>query len=159
MVHDPVAQSIRNEQRADAAPTAEEHRRNHRQSLANRGCIACDCDDPDELNQVRYETFHGCANDQHPSDPWETVVFCDEHLRSPAELERAHLIQSARTAPGSRWLVIYDCGHTETVEQPTEAEFEKTHPHAVPYAPSVAIVHRGRGNCDEPIAEIVDLQQ
>lgn len=111
-LNDPVAQSIRNQQNADAAPSADEVRAEHRKRLANEGCQVCDEDDPDVLNQVRVPlTF--CGNDQAPRKPFEEIVLCDEHRRPSKVLKRARMVQEARNA-GADVLAVYSCGATLT---------------------------------------------
>lgn len=111
-MRDDVAQNIRNQQNADAAPSPSEVRERHRERLANDGCLVCQEDDPDRLMLKRVPRSF-CSNDQHPRKPFDTVVFCDEHQRPSKTLKRAKMVQDARNRDADV-LAIYKCGATLT---------------------------------------------
>lgn len=111
-LYDPVAQSIRNEQQADAMPTVDEVRAERRKRMAADGCLVCGEDDPDVLTEVRVPLSF-CRYDQHPRKPFETDVFCPEHRRPSKVLKRARMVQQARRE-GADALGIYSCGAVQT---------------------------------------------
>lgn len=85
--HDDVARNIRAQQQADAAPTAEEAKAEHRNYLRREGCADCGESDPDELD-VRQIQYPSCRARQTPPDP--TEVLCDEcYAARPSLRERA----------------------------------------------------------------------
>jgi len=143
MIQDPVAQSIRNEQMADAAPSAEEHRREHRKHLASNGCAVCDTEDPDKLTEIRYNIVHYCSTMQQPPQHTTTVILCDEHERSSSELSEAHFYRTVYDTVSDAVLVAhYSCGHYEVRGPPTEYDY----PHAgFESTPGVPTVHAERG--------------
>lgn len=158
MVHDPVAQSIRNEQMADAAPTPDEHRREHRTHLASEGCEVCEEDDPDKLQDIRYEVVHYCSMIQQPPEHTATVILCDEHERSSTELTEAHFYKCVyENEPDAELVAHYSCGHYEVRGPPTE----HNHPYAgFESVPEVPTVHTtdGCGGRLERIEHIGDNQ-
>lgn len=112
---DPVAQSIRNEQMRDAAPSAEEAKRMFEKRLSDEGCIVCGEDDPDNLNLIQWGP-HQCSAHQHPGKPRETVM-CDEHERHGSELRRARVFKRARDRDATA-VVFYNCLITEYAVPP-----------------------------------------
>lgn len=85
--HDDVAHNIRSQQQADAMPSAEEAKAEHRNYLRREGCADCEESDPDALD-VRFINFPSCRAYQEPRDP--TVVLCDDcHEARPTLRERA----------------------------------------------------------------------
>lgn len=129
-LRDPVARSIRNEQNRDAAPTKEEVEAMHNKKLAEKGCLVCGEDDPENLKMYQHPWFPSCSALQVPPlDRFEPKVFCHEHYRSPKTLARAELFRKAwdHDALG---VVLYECGASEFIEEPEE----KPHP-ARPYPP------------------------
>lgn len=120
---DDVAQNIRNEQMADAMPSAEEAKREHRRWLADKGCLVCGEDDPDALTTVT-RPLHECGYHQHPPRGPEQLVFCEEHARPGETLWRARAIQKARKRDGVIAVVIYECRITEYVDAPEPQTME-----------------------------------
>lgn len=114
---DDVAQNIRAEQNADAMPSPEEAKRQHRQWMADEGCQVCGEDDPDALTTVAV-TMHKCSRHQHPPGPPELLVFCEEHARPSQTLWRARIIQKARKRDDTVAVAIYECRIIEYVEEP-----------------------------------------
>lgn len=72
---DPVAESIRAEQNAAAAPTPEEARKKSRQALANDGCYNNECGETDPDNLIR--TMKPQPELAQP-DPDPQIVVCTE---------------------------------------------------------------------------------
>jgi hypothetical protein len=156
-LNDPVAQSIRAEQNADAAPSPEEAKREHRRWMADKGCQVCGEDDPDNLRTVQYETIHVCPHDQAPPEPFDTTVFCDEHVRSTAEFERAHLVQQGRNGPND-FLILYDCGNVGSARRPDPDPDDFPGPHTPRPAPADGpLTCPSRGRCDAVIDEVIPV--
>lgn len=167
--NDPVAQSIRNEQRADAAPTASEVKAEHLKRLSRKGCQVCGEDDPSRLDMVRIP-LSICSNGQQPDKPFKEAVFCQEHRRDGSTLKRARMIQSARTDDADI-LVVYECGATDTAswtpptgtqDRPDRSdEFANADTHRKVMIggepPTVPAIHVGRGRCGAPIKEVIEV--
>lgn len=154
-LRDPVAQSIRNEQQRDAAPSKEEAKRMHREYLAEEGCEVCQEDDPDRLQVVMLDHFPDCPATQHPGlshDPPQTVL-CDEHERPSSVLARSRRVQQARNQDLAAYLVIYGCGTGAT------ADYSEPDPDN-PYPPDRRREHPSAPvecRCGAVISEVIDV--
>lgn len=153
--NDPVAQSIRNEQMRDAAPSPEEADRMHEDFLADEGCEVCDERDPGELAVVH--PYHPPCG-AYPTPPiqgGDFRVFCDAHRREPRELWWAKRVHGARKQ-GAVAVVEYACGATEYATRETletddpEIETWADLPPAHRPIPEVPVQCR----CGEPIDDV-----
>lgn len=120
-VDDPVADSIRREQQADAMPTAEEAKADHRNFLASEGCRECGEDDPDELGTYMPETHDCSARQQPPAGQVEMVVYCEDCAETrPSYRERT----AAKLEADDRLGILFACGAFEYVDDadPSEAD-------------------------------------
>lgn len=104
---DDVAQNIRNQQQADAAPSAEEAKAMHMSYLRSNGCHVdwCEISDPDELTQQR-PVMHNCSAHQTPPE-MEPQVVCEKHKRPIEERRRAQIVDKVETE--GLPVVRYDC--------------------------------------------------
>jgi|GEM_PF-5463959 len=120
---DDVANNIRAEQMADAAPSAAEAEEMHRDFLREEGCLVCGESDPDELTVVMASTGHNCKAHQYPGYP-DPSVFCTEHERPGSVLGRAKLVQRARNN-GAVAMAVFDCGMISYAQMPEVPESRK----------------------------------
>jgi hypothetical protein len=166
---DPVAQSIRREQQADAAPSAAEANESHRRRLAAKGCLVCGEDDPDRLQMVQVPPAI-CTNGQQPPQRLDHTVLCDEHERPAKVLKRARMVQNARNSDADV-LAVYGCGATLTAswDVPDDGELKRRNPRLdvddlddlglltkvnIATPPSVRAIHVGRG-CGAELTEVI----
>lgn len=153
--------NIRREQQADAMPSAEEAKAEHRNHLRREGCRECGETNPDKLD-MRYIRYPNCKALQTPPDP--TIVLCDECAANRPSL-REQTIQKALKRrknhdPGPQdekgkliAVTFFECQNTEYVHEPrindgTGQYFP--HPHA---EPTSAI----RCRCGSHLDEVVYL--
>lgn len=111
-IHDPVAQSIRNEQNRDAAPSPEEAEQEHRRFLESEGCRFCGETDPDKLDSTMFVRAH-CPRQQNP---YERIVYCDDCGFDPEEHRwniRMDKVREEHVA-----IIVYECDSWNYIEEP-----------------------------------------
>lgn len=123
--HDDVANNIRAQQNADAAPSAEEARAEARRALSNEGCQedGCDESDPDKLNR-QSPVMHSCSEFQSGAPRFE--VMCDEHV-TPVD-ERRHEQNQKKAQSTGIIQVLFTCGITESATREQEELDDRGHP-------------------------------
>lgn len=165
---DDVARNIRNQQMADAAPTAEEAKAMHREHLASEGCSKCDEDDPDRLDTY-YKPFPSCPRYQAPRDP--TVILCDDHKDS-IESIRERAINRAREKndreqlhgkdePEIVAIALYECKMSENirkVEPPTNDRGEPRQPYPGETIPETLIECKFCNSCLDEVIRLKDVR-
>lgn len=166
-LNDPVAQSIRNEQQRDAAPSAKEVREMERRHLAKNGCEVCDVSNPNHLTEVYVPIPGLCRNGQTPDRMVDETTLCDEHWRPGKTLGRAWLVQKARNQDAD-YLVTYTCGGVDMAywnypdeSAPTQQEFDEMPARErlfLTSPPEVSVIH-GKRDCAAPIDEVVTLDE
>lgn len=151
-MRDPVSEPIRPEKNGDAAPSAREVRKKHRERMANQGCEVCGHSNPGELTEVQYKIHRTCPKSPDPDQTFEQVVLCDEHVRSPSTLKRAHQVQYARKNGGD-WMVLYNCGRV------LSRQGEHPNPSLARQGPNPPVACDGLyRTCGETIQEIVRVR-
>lgn len=143
--NDPVAQSIRNQQNRDAAPSKEEVEQKHRDWLTNEGCYICGEDDPDKLSQ-EMPVIHNCKGRQQPRpDP---RVVCEDRHPSRRQRWRYGLFEKAIRKDAVA-VAIYECDLYEIVTVEEEVR------HICPCGADFTAIRDGDVTCPECSSEDV----
>lgn len=139
-ISDPVAQSIRNEQMADAAPSKKDRAEAQRQ---NATCDRCGDHDPETVSRRFPESYHpSCGAIQTSTRPIGFICNdCYEPTSKSDAIENRFLNDA-----DAKYVVEYECGALKAYD----SEYDGDGPRPRYWQPSVPVAHR----CGEAIATV-----